>query len=213
MYDYRTKLRGTIAPEEKPFLDEIRADPHDDAARLIYADWLEERGDPRAEYLRLEVEYRDAKQRNLPSRRIRRRLQHISKSIDRGWLAMLAVAPIENCVHNRCPREWGVLKGTDHCGIRQCRACGNEVYFCDKIELARQLVTAGMQVAVDPALKRNGHRIDEDFATSEEIARMIAGGSEREYRRILSDIESSRSQLREQYHSAFQKSDSEVLFF
>lgn len=53
----------TIAPEEQPFLDEIRANPDDDAARLVYADWLEERGDVRAEYLRVEVEYQVAKRR------------------------------------------------------------------------------------------------------------------------------------------------------
>jgi uncharacterized protein (TIGR02996 family) len=42
--------------EEIPFLRAIANDPHDDALRLVYADWLQERGDPRAEYLRLEVE-------------------------------------------------------------------------------------------------------------------------------------------------------------
>jgi uncharacterized protein (TIGR02996 family) len=39
--------------EEAPFLRAIREQPDDDAPRLIYADWLEERGDPRGEYLRL----------------------------------------------------------------------------------------------------------------------------------------------------------------
>jgi uncharacterized protein (TIGR02996 family) len=34
--------------DEEPFLRAIRADPADEAPWLIYADWLEERGDPRA---------------------------------------------------------------------------------------------------------------------------------------------------------------------
>jgi uncharacterized protein (TIGR02996 family) len=34
--------------DEEAFLRAIRADPRDDAPWLIYADWLEERGDPRA---------------------------------------------------------------------------------------------------------------------------------------------------------------------
>src|SRR5207249_6247262 len=38
------------------FLDAIRAAPDDDGPRLIYADWLEERGDPRGEFIRLQVE-------------------------------------------------------------------------------------------------------------------------------------------------------------
>jgi uncharacterized protein (TIGR02996 family) len=43
---------------ETPFLEAIRADPHDVAARLVYADWLEERGDPRGELIRIEEEMR-----------------------------------------------------------------------------------------------------------------------------------------------------------
>jgi uncharacterized protein (TIGR02996 family) len=38
------------------FVDAILAEPSDDAPRLIYADWLEERGDPRAEFIRVQVE-------------------------------------------------------------------------------------------------------------------------------------------------------------
>ena len=34
----------------------IAADPGDDAPRLVYADWLEERGDPRAEFIRAQCE-------------------------------------------------------------------------------------------------------------------------------------------------------------
>ena len=41
--------------EEQAFLDEITRNPDDDAPRLVYADWLEERGDIRGEYLRLGV--------------------------------------------------------------------------------------------------------------------------------------------------------------
>lgn len=42
--------------DEIPFLRAIFQYPGDDAARLIYADWLEERGDKRAELLRLDVQ-------------------------------------------------------------------------------------------------------------------------------------------------------------
>lgn len=44
----------SVSPEERAFIDAVVADPHDDGPRLVYADWLEERGDPRAEWLRLE---------------------------------------------------------------------------------------------------------------------------------------------------------------
>ncbi len=42
--------------DESGFLEAIIEEPDDDGLRLIYADWLEERGDPRGEFIRLEVE-------------------------------------------------------------------------------------------------------------------------------------------------------------
>src|SRR5438552_114024 len=40
--------------EEAAFLRLIAAAPDDDAPRLIYADWLEERGDPRGSFIRVQ---------------------------------------------------------------------------------------------------------------------------------------------------------------
>src|SRR4051794_37362724 len=38
------------------FFDAIRADPGDDVARLVFADWLDEHGEPdRAEFIRLQI--------------------------------------------------------------------------------------------------------------------------------------------------------------
>ncbi len=44
--------------EEQAFLRAILERPDDDAPKLIYADWLEERGDPRGEFLRGVVNFR-----------------------------------------------------------------------------------------------------------------------------------------------------------
>jgi uncharacterized protein (TIGR02996 family) len=41
--------------DEAAFLSAITANPEDDTLRLVYADWLQDRDDPRADYLRLEV--------------------------------------------------------------------------------------------------------------------------------------------------------------
>jgi uncharacterized protein (TIGR02996 family) len=38
------------------FIQTIIANPDDDAPRLIYADWLEEQGDPRGEFIRIQCE-------------------------------------------------------------------------------------------------------------------------------------------------------------
>jgi uncharacterized protein (TIGR02996 family) len=39
--------------EDKVFLQDILASPEDADLRLIYADWLEERADPRSELIRV----------------------------------------------------------------------------------------------------------------------------------------------------------------
>src|SRR5262245_16421863 len=45
-----------IMPSLLSFLDELKQNPDDDALRLIFADWLMEQGDPRGEFIRLQVE-------------------------------------------------------------------------------------------------------------------------------------------------------------
>src|SRR5262249_55733501 len=47
-----TLFYGAAMSKEEAFLVALREAPDDDALRCIYADWLEERGDPRAEFLR-----------------------------------------------------------------------------------------------------------------------------------------------------------------
>lgn len=47
----------TAYREEKAFIEQISAAPHDDAPRLIFADWLEESGAPdRADFIRVQIE-------------------------------------------------------------------------------------------------------------------------------------------------------------
>jgi uncharacterized protein (TIGR02996 family) len=45
-----------VITDEQAFLDAIRASPGDPVPRLLYADWLQARGDPRGEFVRLQVE-------------------------------------------------------------------------------------------------------------------------------------------------------------
>ncbi len=73
--------------DDEAFLRAIAAAPADDAPRLVYADWLDERGDPRADFLRAEVAFAgavtDAGRAELLDRRAR---------VDPGWWPRLARA-------------------------------------------------------------------------------------------------------------------------
>jgi uncharacterized protein (TIGR02996 family) len=63
--------------DEAGLIAAIQGNPDDEAARLIYADWLEEHGDIRGEYLRLEHQLSQ----------IPLRLAQLRERIDPAWLA------------------------------------------------------------------------------------------------------------------------------
>jgi uncharacterized protein (TIGR02996 family) len=62
---------------EDDVLRALRERPEDDVTRLVYADWLEERGEIRGEYLRLEHQFAQ----------IALHLIQLRKQIDHTWLA------------------------------------------------------------------------------------------------------------------------------
>lgn len=65
---------------EQKFLDAIAAHPGDREARSVYADWLDERGDPRGEYLRLELQLHE-----IPAR-----MAALAPHIEDAWIAQIA---------------------------------------------------------------------------------------------------------------------------
>jgi uncharacterized protein (TIGR02996 family) len=81
--------------EEAAFLRAVQANPNDVAVRLVYADWLEERGDPRGEYLRIACALSSpttTPSGKGPKPRPRRatlwaRLQTLRPTLDIKWLA------------------------------------------------------------------------------------------------------------------------------
>jgi uncharacterized protein (TIGR02996 family) len=81
--------------DEDGYLNEIAHNPCDAAVQLVYADWLEERGDKRAACLRawfelLAIPYDEANFRLLRSAVERYRLQILN--VDRAWVERLAEA-------------------------------------------------------------------------------------------------------------------------
>jgi uncharacterized protein (TIGR02996 family) len=82
--------------QESPFLDAIRANPHDKAARLVYADWLEERADARGELIRIEAEMRTLPVFSDRFWELKPRRHALRKRMPTSWLA-------EMCYLSDCP--------------------------------------------------------------------------------------------------------------
>ncbi len=78
------------------FLDAIRAAPADDAPRLIYADWLEEQGDPRGEFIRLQCELAGLPTWDRRAALLRWRERQLLDQYDHIWRSEL---PIIDGVH------------------------------------------------------------------------------------------------------------------
>jgi uncharacterized protein (TIGR02996 family) len=72
--------------EEQAFLSAIVANPDDHTTKLVYADWLDERNDPRAEIVRLKVQIATPHENTLEARE---RLVELEKMAPAKWLVQL----------------------------------------------------------------------------------------------------------------------------
>jgi uncharacterized protein (TIGR02996 family) len=74
-------------PDDTAFVHAIQGDPQDDAPRLIYADWLDEYGQPRAaDFLRTEAQLAKLSLGSDEVRRLRSRLWHAWSDVEPRWL-------------------------------------------------------------------------------------------------------------------------------
>ena len=143
---------------EEVFVRAILFDPADEEPRLIYADWLEERGDARGEFLRLDVALAKMSREDPAYTETFGRRTQAAAAVDLDWIARIATAPIGHCPKPLqfaflCPKKWEQLRAddADH-SIRFCSECQKTVHYCDSLESARQHARAGMCVAIDRSL-------------------------------------------------------------
>ncbi len=76
--------------EEEAFIRSILAAPRDAALRLVYADWLEERGDDRGQWLRLQTALDGLAGSDQRAGEMQRQLQELQNRIDLKWVALMS---------------------------------------------------------------------------------------------------------------------------
>lgn len=141
--------------DEDAFIRTILADPGNAAPRLVYADWLDERGDAdsacRAEYLRVECELDRLRSKDRKKRPLQERLSKLREFVGDDWWRQFDYAKVEYCVEfeYKCPQRWDTLQPTDNTAVRHCQVCQQEVYYCEDTGEARQRADAGQCVAID----------------------------------------------------------------
>lgn len=147
--------------EEAGFLSAIHQTPAEETARLAYADWLDEQGDPpraaRAEFVRLELRLLHAPDDDAVHIDGPPRLRQLASALPAEWLAVLSRPPLEGCrmrLLRPCPGRWDRLMPLGSPQLRFCDRCERTVAFCATVPDARQRVLRGECVAVSPAPER-----------------------------------------------------------
>jgi uncharacterized protein (TIGR02996 family) len=110
--------------DDETFVAAIRDQPADDTLRLVYADWLEDRGDSRAEFLRLECRLHGMQETATEFSELQRQLGELGSPLDVRWLAAVCRVHAEyGSPHqhpSRCPET---VSGAFYtCG--SCLWCG-----------------------------------------------------------------------------------------
>ncbi len=125
----------------------------DETIRIVYADWLEQRGDHvRAEFLRVQDELLELAPGDPELAGHASRLGALAARIDVAWRIRVASPPVERCglaFDFQCPMEWSMLQATDRDGVRHCTGCKQDVYYALSVGEARSHAGVGHCVALD----------------------------------------------------------------
>lgn len=137
--------------DEREFLTLIHERPHDEGLRQVFADWLEEGGDERAEFFRLDARLAQLGPSDPERRELLRRWRDRRDGLPPEWRRLLSRSVVENCglsLHP-CPQKWNSLDATLEAGVRHCWACDQQVHYCQSLEELRAHARAGHCVAID----------------------------------------------------------------
>src|SRR5436309_2054552 len=87
---------GATMTEDEAFIRAVVDGPGDDTPRLVYADWLDDRADPRGTYLRAEAEWAKpwrSGERPADSPELR----ELARGLDPVWVARVSRPPLGVC--------------------------------------------------------------------------------------------------------------------
>jgi uncharacterized protein (TIGR02996 family) len=156
--------------EEEAFIRSILASPRDDAPRLAFADWLEERGDPRGEFLRILLRLEALSEKEAPPQMkaklasvreiagLRQRLRQLRELIPLDWALRLTRGWIEHCnmvgFGVKCPRRWELMPEKADPEVRRCGHCYREVWFCWSASDVHEALCSGHPIVKALAMDR-----------------------------------------------------------
>jgi uncharacterized protein (TIGR02996 family) len=128
-----------LSPVEQALVAAVRERPDDEAAREVYADWLEQRGEfAKASFVRSDV--------GLDAHR-----DQIFRETSVAWRSALARSPLP-CNRKGCTRRWEQLALTEDVRARRCSTCERTFLYREEIEqdVRRDAITPVIEDATTP---------------------------------------------------------------
>lgn len=113
---------------ERELFEAILQNPDDIAPRLVYADWCDEQGDPRGEFIRIQCELAEYEGLPIKVRHLREREAQLWEKHRRAWNGeihrRLAATPLRNQVDSRhgLIRGWEYHRGFVEYAVAEARA-------------------------------------------------------------------------------------------
>ncbi len=149
--------RSAASGVEASLLDALRAHPADHDTRLVYADWLEERGRTAEAVV---IRHAAAGTPLDAAARV------LAPGLDLAWRATVWCGPIEQCPMGEhagsspaparaCPGRWEHLALGPLATWRSCRTCGDEVEFVHHVDMLRMRSSrVRLPLTLCPSLER-----------------------------------------------------------
>jgi uncharacterized protein (TIGR02996 family) len=169
---------GLYTETDKDFIRRIINAPGDTAPRLVYADWLEERGDDlgsrAAAFLRKTLELASGSDRARPRSGLEAEVNILSEALPEDWVAVLDLPDVENCdgpFKFRCPLKWDHLHTRRDPATRHCDVCSRDVHYCRSVDEAADHAWRGECVAIGTSTLR---RFD-DFQSRLQLWEQLMG--------------------------------------
>lgn len=97
----RAAASQASAKEREPFIKAILETPDDPASYMVYADWLEDNGDPRGEFIRIQWQLEDESIQPAERRKLQEREKALLKNHEADWLEDLA----DDLINQKGPKD------------------------------------------------------------------------------------------------------------
>jgi uncharacterized protein (TIGR02996 family) len=161
-WTFRAGLGGKVMSTEAALIAACAANPRDGLPRLVYADWLDERNDPRGEMVRVMEELRlhpvwaEEYRRLCPAR------NRLWKSLDSAWLETMGYQKVYRPLFGELPKErkyrWRLAEefiDIWHGGLKR-----GDGYSDEELDQAERQLTAKLPMALREWYQFAGKRGD-----------------------------------------------------